>query len=53
MTPADAARDLLERRNAQGLPPKVSDPAVLRRLAALFGPAVPEVVRDVGSRKVS
>lgn len=40
---ADVARDLLERRNAQGLPSKVSDPAVLRRLAALFGASEPPV----------
>jgi hypothetical protein len=37
MSPAEAARDLLEQRKVQDLPPKVADPAVVRRLAALFG----------------
>lgn len=36
-----AGAELAERsRKAQGLSPKITDPAVLRRLAALFGPSV-------------
>lgn len=46
MRSADVARIVAESRAAQGLPPKVTDPATLGRVVAILGCARP--ARDAG-----
>lgn len=37
MTPAELAKWVEQSRKAQGLPPKITDPVVLRKVAVLLG----------------
>lgn len=48
MSPAQRERIAAE-REAQGLPPRVEDPTVLARIAALIAAAVAETERKAGS----